>query len=92
VIAEAIDTAITLGWALAAWIVLLAVTVTLAVYTVVAAVAWPCNAARDALDGAVSASRALRALPEHRDAHNATHARVTPSLPSWTQPEPIKEN
>jgi len=64
---EAIDTVRTLGWALAVWIVLLAITVTLAAYTVVAEVAWPCNAARDALSGALSASRALRALRDRPD-------------------------
>jgi hypothetical protein len=78
VIVEAVDTAITLGWFLVAWIVLLAVAATLAAYTVVAAVAWPCATARDALYAALSASRALRALPEHQAAHNAAHARTAP--------------
>jgi hypothetical protein len=84
VIAEAIDTAVTLGWALAVWIVLLAIAVTLAAYTVVAAMAWPCNAARDALSGALAASRAARALPEHRDAHAAAYDRTAPS---WARTE-----
>jgi len=76
---EAIDTVRTLGWALAVWIVLLAITVTLAAFTAVAAVAWPCTTARDALSGALAASRAVRALPEHQTAHDATQGRVAPS-------------
>lgn len=81
---EAVDTIRTLGWALAAWIVLLAVVVTLAAYTVVAAVAWPCTTARDALRGALAASRAVRALPAAQQAHNAAHARTAPS---WARTE-----
>ncbi|MET9909737.1 hypothetical protein ABZZ74_23530 [Streptomyces sp. NPDC006476] len=76
---EAVDSIRTLGWALAVWIVLLAVATTLAAYTVVAAVAWPCTTARDALYAALSASQALRALPERHAAHNAAHARTAPS-------------
>jgi hypothetical protein len=76
---EAFDTVRTLGWALAVWIVLLAIATTLAGFTVVAAMAWPCNAARDALSGALAASRAARALPEHRDAHAAAYDRTAPS-------------
>ena len=79
---EAVDTIRTLGWALAAWIVLTAITVTLAAYTVIAAVAWPCGAARDALTAALAASRALRALPEPQTTPDTPHARPAPS---WAQ-------
>jgi hypothetical protein len=44
VIGEAVDTALTLGWALAVWIVLLAAVGTLAGWTVVVTVAWACRA------------------------------------------------
>jgi hypothetical protein len=81
---EAVDTVRTLGWALAVWIVLLAITVTLAGFTAIAAVAWPCNAARDALSGALSASRAARALLDARNAHTAAYARTAPS---WARTE-----
>lgn len=81
---EAVDTVRSLGWALEAWIVLLAIAGTLAAYTVVTAVAWPCTAARDALDAALAASRAVRALPEAQQAHNAAHARTGPS---WARTE-----
>lgn len=70
-IAEAVDTAFTLGWALLAWIVLTAAVAVAAVYAVVVAVTAPVNAAREALSGALAASgalRALRPLPESPDA------------------------
>ena len=44
-IAEAIDTAITLGWALAAWIAVLALAAALALHTVLAIVWWAGRAA-----------------------------------------------
>ncbi|AMW11637.1 hypothetical protein A4E84_20345 [Streptomyces qaidamensis] len=43
-IAEAFDTLITLGWGLAAWIVLLALAATLALYAVLASVWWSLRA------------------------------------------------
>ncbi|MFF5842156.1 hypothetical protein ACFY74_11885 [Streptomyces massasporeus] len=43
-IAEAIDTAITLGWGLAAWIVLLALAAALALHTVIAVLWWTLRA------------------------------------------------
>jgi hypothetical protein len=81
---EALTTVRTLGWAALVWFVLLAVAASLAVYAVVVAVAWPCKAARDGLGAALSASQALRALPEHQNAHRATEARTRPS---WARTE-----
>jgi hypothetical protein len=78
VIAEALDTVVTLGWALAAWIVALAAAVTLAGYALGVAVWWPCRTAREALDAAVAASRALTALREPRLAHNAADGHQAP--------------
>lgn len=66
-IAEAIDTVVTLGWALAVWIVLMAGMGSLALWTVVVTVAVPVNAARRAVAGACAASAALRALGEQPD-------------------------
>ncbi len=63
-IADAVDTLITLGWALAAWIFLCAVFATLALYAAVAAVAVPVGAACRAVAGALAASEALRTLGE----------------------------
>jgi len=81
---EALTTVRTLGWVLIAWLAAVSVAASLAVYAVVVAVAWPCKTARDGLSGALAASRALRALPEHRNAHRATHARARPS---WARTE-----
>jgi len=81
---EALDTVRTLGWVLIAWLAAVSVFAGLAVYAVVVAVAWPCKAARDGLGGALAASRALNALPEHQNAHRATHARLRPS---WARTE-----
>jgi hypothetical protein len=86
VIAEAIDTVLTLGWALAAWIVLTALAAALALHTVLVAVAWPCMTAQKAVDAALAASRALRALPEHRHAHTASQPPFRPA-PAWAQPD-----
>jgi hypothetical protein len=85
VIAEAIDTAITLGWALAAWIVLTAAAVCLAVYAGAVAVWWPCRAARDALAGALAASRALRALRSWPEPQRVPQRRTAPHAPTWAQ-------
>jgi hypothetical protein len=81
---EAIDTVRTLGWALAVWIVLLAVAGVLAVYTLAAAVAWPCETAWRAVTGALAASRAVRTLPEAQTALTAAHAHTGPS---WARTE-----
>lgn len=86
-IADAIDTAITLGWALLAWIVLTAAVGVAAVYAVVVAVAAPVNAAREALSGALAASAALRVHLERPDPHNASQARTATRAPSWARTE-----
>jgi putative exporter of polyketide antibiotics len=86
VIADAVDTAITLGWALAAWIVLAAAAACAAVYAVVVAVWWPCHAARDAVAGALAASQALRALSAHTpNPQRAPQWRTAPHAPAWAQ-------
>lgn len=83
-IAEAVDTALTLGWALLVWIVLLAATATLALWTILVTVAWACRA----LWRGVTAARALvqrPAVPELlRDAPAAPQA---PPRPSWAHTE-----
>jgi hypothetical protein len=76
VIADAVDTAFTLGWALLVWIVLAAAVGVAAVYAVVVAVATPVNAARTALSGALAASGAVNAL---RDRQNTPQALTGPS-------------
>ena len=76
-IADAVDTAVTLGWALLVWIVLTAAVAVAAVYAVVVAVAAPVNAAREALSGAVAASAALNALGEQPERYRP------PQRPTW---------
>lgn len=80
-IADAVDTAFTLGWALLAWIGLTAAAAVTAVYAVVVAVATPANAARTALSGALAASAALNALRERQIAPQALTG------PSWARTE-----
>jgi hypothetical protein len=87
VIADAVDTAFTLGWALAAWIVLTAAAGCAAVYAAAVAVWWPCHAARDAVTGALAASWALRALRSHPEPQRAPQRRTAPRPPAWAQPE-----
>ena len=78
-IADAVDTVFTLGWALLAWIVLTAAVAVAAVYAVVVAVAAPVNAAREALSGALAASGALRALRPLPEPPGASEGLLTPS-------------
>lgn len=66
-IAEAIDTVVSIGWAIVAWIVLTSAAACLALYTALVAVATPVRAACRALTAALAAWRALNALAEHPD-------------------------
>jgi hypothetical protein len=85
VIAEAVDTLRTLGWALAAWIVLLSLAGALALHTALVAAVWPCRTAWEALDAALAASQALRALREHPAPERASQTRTAPRVPSWAR-------
>jgi hypothetical protein len=92
VIAEAIDTVWTLGWALLVWIVLTAVAATLAGWTVVVAVVWAGRALWRGVTGVralVQHSEAPELLPEPR---KPADARTAASTPTWTRTQPIKEN
>ena len=80
-IADAVDTVVTLGWALLAWIILTAAVAVAAVYAVVVAVAAPVNAAREALSGALAASGAVNALRERQNTPQALTG------PSWARTE-----
>ncbi|WP_075737503.1 hypothetical protein [Streptomyces acidiscabies] len=64
-IAEAIDTALALGWALAAWIAVGAAMVTVLLLAGCAAVASVVRVACGALDAVVAAVRTLRAAQSH---------------------------
>lgn len=76
---EAIDTAISLGWALAVWVLLLAATATAALYTVVvtAALAW-LAVTRGVAAGLAAVQRS--GVPElDPGAQEAADARTAPS-------------
>lgn len=83
-IAEAIDTVRTLGWALFVWIVLLAVVAGVALYAVVVAVACACRAVWRGVAACVAAVQRLNALPEPQPAPEAPQPRPAPS---WARTE-----
>lgn len=80
-IGEALDTLITVGWALLAWIALTSAVAALGLWTLMLAVAWPWAVAWRAVSGAVAASRALRALGEGRGSHGRSGAHTGPRVP-----------
>jgi hypothetical protein len=84
VIAEAVDTVLTLGAAFLVWIVLLAATVTLALWTVVVTVAWACRA----LWRGVAAVRSAVQRPTVPESPPAPHKPAEARLrPSWARTE-----
>ncbi|MFJ2000290.1 hypothetical protein [Streptomyces chartreusis] len=89
--AELIDTVLTVGWALAAWIVLTALAAALALHTVFAVVWWAGRAASRAcawLYARLPASRAPQALPEGQAPHGPSRARTARPVPSWAHTQP----
>lgn len=91
-IAEAIDTVITLGWALCVWIVLLALTVTVALYAVGVGV-WCAGRTVWTLIGRAH-SQAPAGAPRgascgSRDAGTPERAAQRRSRPSWAVEQPI---
>lgn len=76
-IAEAVDTAVTVAWALLAWIAAMAVVGTVVLYAVAVTVwAVPAAACR-AVTGALAASRALRDLGARPERYRP------PQRPAW---------
>ena len=86
-IAEAVDAAVTLGWALLGGGVLLAFTATVALYAVVvtAAVAW--LAVTRGIAAGLAAIQGSRAPESPPGPQKAAEARVAHSRPSWAQPD-----
>lgn len=84
-IAEAVDAAIAVGWALLAWIVLTAVFATAALYTLVVAVACAVLAVRRGVVAVLSlvqhssGSEVVREAPGPADARPALPVRATPT-------------
>jgi hypothetical protein len=91
VIAEAIDTAITLGWALAAWIAVLAAVASIVLLAGTAVGMWAVRGAWRVLCGHVAASRAPQApfiqpAPERAPQRRSKH-HPSPAAPTWAQPD-----
>lgn len=86
-IAEAIDAAVTLGWALAVWVLLIAATATAALYALVvaAAVAW--LAVTRGIAATLAAAQRHAAPESPPGPQKAADARVAHSRPSWAQPD-----
>jgi len=76
VIAEAIDTAYTIGWAIVAWIIAFAFVATVALFTTMLAVAQGWKTARRVLRGPSWARGRLRARI-HARAHRRRHSEPT---------------
>jgi hypothetical protein len=81
VIAEVIDTAVTLGWALLAWIAVFAVVGTVVLFTGVALGTWAWRTARKRVTGPLAASQPSRA-PESVPAPKQRHT------PAWARTQP----
>jgi hypothetical protein len=89
VIAEAVDTVLTLGAAFVVWIVLLAATATLALWTVLVTVVWACRGLWRGVT-AVRSTVQRPTVPELLPApHEPSRARTAPS---WANARPTKEN
>lgn len=82
---EAIDAAVTLGWALAVWVLLLAATATAAVYALVVATVLACTAvSRGCAAGLAAVQRS--GVPEAGPGpEEATEARTAARGPSWAR-------
>lgn len=81
-IAEAIDTAITLGWALAVWIVFLATVAAILALAAIATGAWGVRALRRAVKAPLAAERT-------RQAPESTRAAKRRPTPSWAHTQPL---
>jgi hypothetical protein len=81
---EAIDTVITLGWALAGWLIFLAVVVTMLALAAIVTGAWGVNAVRGWLRGPVAASDGPEVPREPQPAHSASQAPPR-RTPSWAR-------
>jgi len=76
---EAVDTIRALGWALVAWIVLLAVVAGVALYAIVVTVACACRAVWRGVTAALAAVQRLSAPELLPEPHEPPHAHTAPS-------------
>jgi hypothetical protein len=87
VIAEAIDAAVSVGWALLVWVLLLAATATAALYALVVAAAIACMAVRRGVAAALAALQGSRAPELPPGPQKAAEGRVAHSRPTWAKPD-----
>lgn len=83
-IGEAVETVITLGWAFLVWIVLLAATATLALWTVIVTAAWACHAAWRGVTAVVALVQHSEAPASPPEPHKPSQPRPRPS---WAHTE-----
>ena len=91
-IAEAIDTVLTLGWALAVWIVLVSLTAALALHTVLVAVWWAGRAVWRAwrwLYGRLRTVEGRDGDPEPLAHPRPAQSRSRRPVPSWAHTQPL---
>jgi hypothetical protein len=87
VIAEAIDAATALGWALLVWVLLLAAAATAALYTLAATAVVACLAVTRGIAAGLAAVQRHEAPVPPPGPQKATEGRVAHSRPSWAQPD-----
>ncbi len=81
-IAEAFDTAVTLGLALLAWIALTAAVATAGLVSLCVAVVWVCRGVWRGVAASLAAVGVSRAVPEVRSPQGAADGRTRPRAPS----------
>lgn len=84
-IAEAVDAAIAVGWALLVWVVLLAACAAAALYALVVAVACAVLAVRRGVVAVVSLVQHSSGPEVARDAPEAVDARAARPVPAWAR-------
>lgn len=84
---EAIDAAVTLGWALAAWVLLLAAAATAALYAVVVTVVLAWLAVTRGCAACLAAVQRGRVAESDPGVQEAADARTGRPAPSWAQPD-----
>lgn len=86
-IAEAVDAAVSVGWALAVWIVVFAFAATAAGFALVAVPVVACMAVTRGVAAGLAAIQGSRAPESPPGPQKAADARVAHSRPSWAQPD-----
>lgn len=88
-IAEAVDTVLTVAWALAGWVVFLATVAAILVAAAAVTGAWAVRGAWRWLRGRLAASSAPQAVPEGQTAQEPPQARTGRRTPAWAHTQPL---